>query len=153
SVAGATNGQALRAGAFYTLTAAPANGYVFDSWSGAVNSANPTLTFQVPATATNFSLTARFILDPLPQLTGAYHGLMFAPNSLAPENAGFISMTLQADGFFSGGILHRGGSYTYTGRFDSSGSAVIQGDLGGINRSISLRLQKTNSGGLITGSI
>ena len=152
SVVGATNGQVLRAGAYYTLTATPANGYIFDSWTGAVNSANPTLTFQVPANATNFSLTARFIPDPLPQLTGAYQGLFFAPNSPALENTGFISMSLQADGFFSGSILHRGGNYSYTGRFDSSGNAVIQGDLGGINRSINLRLQKTDPAGLITGT-
>jgi len=153
SVAGATNGQALRAGAFYTITATPATGNIFDSWSGAANSANPTLTFQVPANGTNFNLKATFLLDPLPQLTGAYQGLFFAPNSPAPENSGFITMTLQANGFFSGGILHRGGSYSYTGLFDGSGSALIQGDVGGINRSITFRLQKTNPAGLITGTI
>src|SRR6266545_7869304 len=42
SVAGATNGQILKAGAFYTLTATPANGYVFDSWTGALTSTSPT---------------------------------------------------------------------------------------------------------------
>ena len=54
---------------------------------------------------------------------------------------------------FSGGILHRGGSYNYTGKFDSNGAALLQGDVGGINRTISLQLQKTNSAGLITGTL
>ena len=151
SVAGATNGQVLQAGRYYTLTATPASGYVFDTWTGSVAATTPSITFQVPASATNFDLTANFMPDPLPQLTGSYHGLFRATNAVALENAGYLALTLQSDGSFGGTILHRGGAYTYTGRFDSTGSALIQGEVGGINRSISLLLQKTNAAGLITG--
>src|SRR5260221_5078462 len=153
TVAGATNGQLLQLGSYYTLTATPSSGYVFDSWSGSAFSSSPSLTFQVATNATNFSLTAKFILDPLPQLTGVYQGLFMGTASPpAPGNAGYIILDLQASGSFGGNISHGVGSYSFAGQFDSTGAASLQGDVGGITRAFTLHLQKTNSAGLITGT-
>ncbi len=153
TVAGATNRQLLQVGTYYTLTATPGNGSVFDSWSGSASSTSPSLTFQVPTNATNFSLTAKFILDPLPQLAGNYQGLFQGTTTPpAPENAGYMTLNLQASGLCGGTILHRAGTYSFAGQFDSTGAASLQGDVGGITRAFTLRLQKTNAAGLITGT-
>lgn len=152
TVTGLANGQTLNAGSFYTGTAVPAKSYIFDTWSGSVTSTSPTLTFQVPSDATNFNLTANFIPEPLPQLAGTYHGLFMSLGRPSLDGAGFLSMSLQGDGGFDGSILYHGGTYYYTGRFDSSGNASVYGLLDGISRTVSFYLHKTNNSGLITGT-
>jgi cyclophilin family peptidyl-prolyl cis-trans isomerase len=152
-VEGAVDGQILQVGRFYTINARPSDKQVFDRWTGSVSSASSTLTFQVPTNSTNFSLTATFALDPFIRLAGTYHGLFRVTNSPAMDNAGFLTLSMSKRGGFSGKILHRNGSYTYTGRFDSSGSAFVQGTVGGASRSMSLRLETANDAGLITGSL
>ena len=152
-VDGATNGQFLQAGRFYRLTAKATGGQVFDGWSGFVTSASPTLSFQVPAAATNLSLEARFKPEPLKVLTGSYQGLVQGLITPALGDTAFLTMALTRNGIFSGSIRHQGGRYSYTGRFDKSGSATVQGTLGGVNRSLSLQLQLTNAAGVISGSL
>lgn len=151
-VAGAVNGQILQAGRFYTLTAKPASGKDFDRWTGSVASSNATLTFQVPVGVTNFSLTARFVGDPFPELAGTYHGLFRSTNAPDLTGAGFMTLTLGKSGLFSGKIAHRGGSYRYTGRFDRAGGTFLQGTVGGVSRTVTLRLDPTNIAGVIAGS-
>lgn len=152
TVAGLTNGQVLSAGATYTVTATPLSGSIFEGWSGSITSSTPNLTFQVPASATNFTLAAKFILDPLPTLTGTYNGLFQTLGSPDFDGAAFMSLTLQSDGNFSGSILYHGVTYYYTGKFDSTGNATIGGLMDGVTRTISLTFQKLNPSGLITGS-
>ena len=152
TVSGVTNGQQLVAGASYTATATPQGSHVFDGWSGSITSSLPTLTFQVPVNATNFALTAKFIPDPLPTLTGTYNGLFTTLGIQDLEGAAYMVLTLQASGNFSGSILYRGITYFYTGKFDPSGNATIGGVMDGVTRTISLTLQRANSAGLITGN-
>lgn len=153
-VVGAADGQYLQVGTYQTLTAIPSSGYIFHSWTGTFTSSVATITFLVPTNATNISLTAKFITEPLPRLTGTYKGLFRSTGGTpAAVNSGHMTLQLQATGDFDGTILHAGGSYTYTGKFDSSGQALIQGIVGGVQRSITLELQKLNSEGLITGFI
>jgi len=147
-----TNGQTLQAGRVYTANARPSRGQIFGGWSGSVISSNATLTFQVPANATNFSLTAKFVQDPFIQLAGTYHGLLRAPSAASLDDSGFVTLALTKRGTFSGKILHRGGRYSHTGRFDRNGSAFLQGTLGGVNRSFNLRLDLTNPAGVIANS-
>jgi len=151
-VTGITNTQRLELGRFYTATARPASKQVFDSWSGSVTSSSAVLTFQVPTNATNFSLTARFKLDPFIQLAGTYHGLIRS-NTPGLDNTGLMTLSMSKRGGISGRIRHRNGRYSFTGRFDASGAATLQGAIGGVNRSVTLRLDTTNAAGLITGSV
>ena len=144
----------LQVGTFYTFTAAPSKGYVFQSWSGGVTSSLPAVTFMVPTNATNFTLTAKFVREyPVSQLAGAYKGLFRAIGNPVAANSGCISLNVNTSGEFTGKILHRAGTYSFRGKFDAKGSAAIQGDVGGIQRAINLELQKTNAAGLITGSV
>jgi cyclophilin family peptidyl-prolyl cis-trans isomerase len=152
-VGASTKGQWLQVGSYQTLTAVPNKGYIFHSWSGAVTSSLATITFFVPTNATNISLTAKFIAEPLPRLAGNYRGLFLSSGTPAGANSGSITLKLETSGKFAGKILHRGGLYSYSGKFNSEGQAVIQGEVGGIHRTINLELQKTNNAGLILGSI
>ncbi len=153
SVKGLANRALLRAGAYYTATAVPAPNYVFESWTGSVASSNSDLSFQVPVTATNFSLTANFVRSPMWQLAGDYQGLFQTPYEPRLDAVGFLSLALRTDGGFSGAILYHGSTYYYSGKFDSSGSASISGVLDGLSTAITLQLQETNTAGLITGTV
>jgi cyclophilin family peptidyl-prolyl cis-trans isomerase len=155
-IAGVTNGQLLQVGSAYTATATPGKGYFFEGWTGAVTSSASTLSFQVGTNATNFNLTAQFTRDFFPVLAGAYQGLIRETNnSTAPglENTGFMTLSLNKKGGFSGRIRHRSGAYSFSGRFDRNGSTFLQGTVGGISRTITLRLNTTNQHGLIVGSV
>ena len=152
-VDGAVDGQLLQVGRFYTVSAKPSSGQVFEKWTGSASSASASLTFQVPTNATNFSLTATFAVDPFIRLAGTYHGLFRGTNPAALDNTGFLTLALRSSGRFSGKILHRNGTYTYTGRFDRGGNTFVQGKVGDANRSLSLQLDATNAAGVITGSL
>jgi cyclophilin family peptidyl-prolyl cis-trans isomerase len=153
TVEGAANGDFLQLGGFRTLTAVPAPGNIFHSWSGAVTSDLPTITFQVPTNATNFTLTAKFVTEPLPRLVGTYVGLFQSSGTPDAANSGSIALNLDAAGMYDGTIQHREGSYRFAGRFDANGHSVIQGEVGGISRTFTLELQKLDEAGLITGAI
>ena len=151
-VVGGFNGKKLQVGNYYTLTAIPASGWIFHSWTGTFTSNVPAITFLVPTNATNISLTAKFVTEPLPRLAGSYQGLFRSRTTPSTTNSGSISLQLLQTGAFEGSIFHRGGTYNYTGQFDSSGHAIIQGEVGGVHRTIGLDLQKLDPQGLITGS-
>jgi len=153
TVAGVTNGQVLNAGSSYTATATPSKGYVLDNWSGSATGAVATISFQVPTTATNFSLKASFISDPLPTLTGTYNGLFQTLGNPSFEGSGFMALSLKSGGDFDGSIQYHGQPYFFNGKFDSAGNAGLQGLLDGVNFSMSLQLQRSTPAGLITGTM
>ncbi len=151
-VTGVTNGQRVELGKYYTAVAKPGSKQVLESWTGSLTSTAPSLTFLVPTNATNFSLNARFAQNPFIRLAGTYHGIIRS-NNPALENSGLVTLSLSSRGGISGRIRHRGGGYTFTGKLDTNYSVTLQGNVGGINRSISLKLDTTNSAGVITGSV
>lgn len=151
-VAGATSGMSILAGRYYTVTATPGKNQVFDGWSGSVTSATPTLTFLVPADATNFTLTATFSENPFVYRAGTYVGLFRPTNSLALENVGQMTVTLANNGAFSGKIVHRDGTYRFAQAFDRSGSTFLQGNVGAASRFFTLLIDTTNRTEVITGS-
>lgn len=151
-VTGVTNGQPVELGKYYTAVAEPGKRQVLDLWTGSVTSAVSGLTFLVPTNATNFSLHARFVPTPFIRLAGTYHGIIRS-NNPALENSGLVTLSLSSRGSISGRIRHRGGGYRFTGKFDSSYAVSLQGSVGGINRTVSLKLDTTNANGVITGSV
>ncbi len=151
-VTGVTNGQRVELGRYYTAVAKPGRRQILERWTGSTTSTAPSLTFLVPTNATNFSLNARFGLNPFIQLSGTYQGIIRS-NNPALENSGFVTLSLSSRGSVSGRIRHRGGSYRFTGKFDTNYSVTLQGAVGGINRSVSLKLDTTNAAGVITGSV
>ncbi len=59
------NGQALTAGLQYTMTAKPKSGFVFNGWSGSLESSQPKLTFVL---SSDLALTASFVDTKAPTL-------------------------------------------------------------------------------------
>jgi len=151
-VTGVTNGQRVELGRTYVATAKPGKKQILQTWSGSVTSIATTLGFLVPTNATNFSLTARFAPDPFIRLAGTYHGIIRS-NTPALESSGLVTLTLSTKGGVSGRIRHRNGSYSFTGKFNADYSVSLAGVIGGINRTISLKLDTTNTAGVITGSV
>jgi cyclophilin family peptidyl-prolyl cis-trans isomerase len=152
TVSGVSNEQILSANNTYTATAAPAAGNIFESWTGSITNSSATLTFQAPATGTNFTLIAKFITDPTPTLGGVYQGLLQPLGGTDFDAAGYMSLTNDSTGLFNGSLAYHGVTYYYTGKFDAEGSANVSGTVGGIGRTISLKLQKLSANGLITGT-
>ena len=152
-VKGLTSNQPLQLGRYYTVSAEPRPDHFFNGWSGSVTSATPSFTFLVPTNATNFSLTAKFISNPFKTFAGEYRGIFRSTNTLDLTSAGAISLTLTRSGLYSGHIRHRGGRYIFAGRFSSGGGSLLQGTFGGVNRTVTLRLEYTNSAGVITGGV
>ncbi len=151
-VTGVSNGQRIELGREYVTVAKPGKKQILETWSGSVTSRASTLAFLVPTNATNFSLTAQFAADPFIRLAGTYHGIIRS-NTPALENSGLVTLSLSTKGGLSGRIRHRTGTYSFTGKLDTNYSTTLQGNIGGINRSISLKLDTTNSAGVITGSV
>ena len=61
-------------------------------------------------------------------------------------------LNLASSGAINGTIQYHGVTYNYTGQFDSDGNAAMTGPMDGVNRTISLTLQRSNPQGLITGT-
>ena len=144
-VTGVSNGQRIELGREYVTVAKPGKKQILETWSGSVTSRAATLAFLVPTNATNFSLTAQFAADPFIRLAGTYHGIIRS-NTPALENSGLVTLSLSTKGGLSGRIRHRTGTYSFTGKLDTNYSTTLQGNIGGINRSISLKLEPVQAG-------
>jgi hypothetical protein len=139
----------------YTLTAKPATGWVFDSWTvvtpgNAYTYYSNVLTF---AFVTNTVVTANFIPVPFPALEGLFDGLFYETNAVDPGSSGAVSLTLSKTGGFSGKLLIGSTSYKFTSQFSGSGAAGFLAKNGAQSLTVNLQLDVTNQEGLITGDV
>jgi hypothetical protein len=100
--------SALTAGKSYPLTAKASAAYLFSGWTGGIVSSNASLTF---VARTNLSLQANFAANPFTPLQGTFNGLFLDSSNLAEANSGFFTLTLAANGAFTGKIMTSGGTY------------------------------------------
>jgi hypothetical protein len=123
------NGKSLIAAKSYTVTAKAARGQVFASWSGIVQSDDPTLTFVMPSVS-NAILTAHFIPSPFASndVAGLYSGLFLDANNPSNDTSGYFSATLTASGLLDGQVKIAGASATFATllRADGSGSVELK---------------------------
>jgi hypothetical protein len=113
----ASGGGSIGFGATATVRASPAAGYSFASWTwnGTVVSQSPIYKFTVLA---NETLTANFVPNPFYFVAGVYAGLFYdAAIGVTPTNAGALSLTLGAQGAYSGTVRLGAASYHITGQF------------------------------------
>jgi hypothetical protein len=113
----ASGGGSIGFGATATVRASPAAGYSFASWTwnGTVVSQSPIYKFTVLA---NETLTANFVPNPFYFVAGVYAGLFYdAAIGVTPTNAGALSLTLGAQGAYSGMVRLGAASYHITGQF------------------------------------
>jgi uncharacterized delta-60 repeat protein/uncharacterized repeat protein (TIGR02543 family) len=116
------NGAMLDIGHTYSITAVPKPGYVFNSWSGSVNSSDPTIKFTMDRGTT---LQASFVPNPFTPSIGQYRGLVLNQDSPSAASAGTILLTLLNNGNFSARLTFGGTPYAIAGRFDSRMSSAV----------------------------
>jgi hypothetical protein len=112
------NGQMLQIGKSYTVTATPGTGYVFSSWTGAVTSSVPALTFLMQS---NMVFQANFIPNPFIAAAGNYQGLFYQTNGATHQSSGFFSATVTSAGLFTAKLLSEGKAYSLKGKFSGTG--------------------------------
>ncbi len=137
-------------GVRYSITAKPASGWLFDHWSGSVESSNATASFVM---AEGFALTAHFRVNPFYALKGSYNGLVGAETA-THATSGFLKLSMGVTGAFTGQFTIGGKAYSFSGKFDPVGTATVT-----IKRAllpplmISLALDLTEGTQRITGSV
>jgi hypothetical protein len=115
------NGEDLQVGKAYTLTAKPAAGYLFASWTGSRSSKQASLNF---AMEENMTLQANFVPNPFIARKGSYAGL-YAVTSAPPGTvAGGFAITVTDRGSFSGSLQFQGKKVAFSGQFNLSGTAA-----------------------------
>lgn len=117
----ALDGQELRTGERYKVTAAPDPGYIFAGWSGDISSSSPTITFTMNP---RFALEALFVANPFVAIQGSYAGLFREDDALRPGRAGFFNVSVTDRGKYSGKLVLAGKSYSFTGQLDAERNAT-----------------------------
>lgn len=105
----------------YSIVAKPAVGWLFDRWSGSVESSTVTVSF---AMAEGLSLTAHFRVNPFYALKGGYNGLVSAETA-AHATSGFLKLSMGVTGAFTGRFTIGGKAYSFRGNFDPAGVATV----------------------------
>ena len=101
-----------------TLTAKPAAGQVFSSWSGDISATTPAITFVMQS---NMVVNANFAPNPFTPLVGTYQGLIYDTNGPAHQSSGFFSANLTSAGSFSAKITLAGQKLSLSGQFSAGG--------------------------------
>ena len=123
-VTGVTNGSLLEIGRTYQATARPGPSNLFVNWTGSVQSSNLALKFVMQS---NLVLQASFIPNPFLPLAGDYTGLLLETvESSGYLNFGSFTLTLTANGRFTGKLQLRGETLPFAGRADGNGASEIR---------------------------
>jgi hypothetical protein len=115
-----TNGQLLELARNYSITAKPAPGYLFQDWTGNVNSQSATISFLMEP---DFLLQPNFVPNPFISMEGIYNGLFSDTNGVTPPSAGFFTAAIKESGAFTGKILLEGARHSFSGKFAVDGQA------------------------------
>jgi cyclophilin family peptidyl-prolyl cis-trans isomerase len=125
---GVTNGQILEVGVNYPLTAVPARGHYFLGWQiGDDTSRAPAISFTMEEDAVVFCRFSRTLFG---LTTGRYEGVFAPTTNGLRKSEGQITLTLRANGYYTGRLKPFGANYSIRGRFDANGQTVIYGTLG-----------------------
>ena len=118
------DGRQLEIGRFYRVVAVPAAGQVFAGWEGvpAERAMKPILIFEMQP---NLVLKATFIPNPFVPAAGTFNGLVYDPANVTPESSGFLRITVNRSGTFSGSLVIDRRSYPFFGRLDARGMSDI----------------------------
>jgi len=139
------DGDSLKNGKSYTMTATPGPGYVFAAWSGAgFRFPSPKITFVM---TNGLVLKAEFIPTPFGSFGGNYAGLFYDTNVLAFESSGFFTATVTTQGVVSAKLQMRGKTFPFSGQFTSEGmlaATVVRPNLSSLLVTLEVDLSSAN---------
>jgi len=145
--------QAYQAGKTFTLTAAPARGWVVGNWlsNGVVAATTAKYTVTV---GPNLVLQANFIPNPYTPTVGIYHGLFWVTNDPAAETSGSFVASVASTGAYSAKLRLGAQNYSFSGVFSAAGMALktLQQPQGLGPLTVQLELDLTTNGPM-TGTI
>jgi len=105
----------LIVGQSYTVTATPAQSYLFNGWTGSIQSSSPTITFTMTA---NMVLQANFVVDPYVAAAGTYNGLFNEADEVRLATAGAFNLYVDGSGNFSAWLQIGYARYPFSGKLD-----------------------------------
>jgi len=116
--------EELEVGNTYTITAEPAEGWLFTGWTGSLTNSSAKLSFVMQP---NMSLRAKFKPNPFKIIAGDFHGLIFQTNTVSADHCGHFTLTTSDRGAFKVRLILGGVTHNLSGQFDADGqaSAVI----------------------------
>lgn len=138
------NGQKLKIGQQYTMTATPGSKMIFKDWeqNGEVLSTSQTLSFVM---SENLILNLNFIDDPYAPRKGNYIGLFQGEDSLQLEDSGMLTLALKERGYFTATLRQAAVTNRFSGQFDATGvTTVNRGDLLPLTLYVDLSTADTN---------
>lgn len=143
--------EELEVGNTYTVTAEPAEGWLFTGWTGSLTNSSAKLSFVMQ---TNMSLRAEFKPNPFKVIAGDFHGLVFQTNAVSADYCGHFTLTTSERGAFKVRLILGGVTHNLSGQFDADGqaSAVILNERQQA-LSIKFNLNWLKTPDLITGSL
>jgi hypothetical protein len=115
------NGQELLVGQTYTVRAVHGVGQMFTGWTGAVSGSEPLLSFVMTP---NLMLNVGFAPNPYLALPGNYNGLFHEADAVRHDTSGFVSLTRNKKGGYSGLLRTGGRLLRFAGKFDALGNAT-----------------------------
>jgi hypothetical protein len=137
----------------YTITATPANNYLFGDWTDSAGHILATTNKYSFVMTNGLKLQANFITNSFLRLQGTYAGLFADTNSFSWANAGYFSATLSSKGSLTAQIQLAGSTCRISGSLTPYGafSASVPGP-DGKPLAVQLQLDLSGSQGL-TGSV
>lgn len=115
------NGQELIVGQTYAVRAVHGAGQMFTGWTGAVPGREPLLTFVMTP---GLVLNVGFAPNPFLTMPGHYNGLFHESDEVRHVTSGFVSLTRNAKGRYSGSLRTGGRLLRFSGKFDALGNAT-----------------------------
>jgi uncharacterized repeat protein (TIGR02543 family) len=148
-VAPSLDGRLLIIGQRYAMTAVPAAGYVFNGWTGDIDSTSPTLIFTMQQ---DLTVQASFVPNPFIPVMGSYSGLVTSdPADI--DHVGSFRATVGASGAFSALIYLGRQGFSVGGKFTGDGNFSTTINRGGLSYDVTLQLHVGDDSDQITGSI
>src|SRR6185437_14619911 len=141
--------QLLAVGNSFTISAKPAAGWIFSSWTGSLIAGTPTLTFVMQS---NMVLQANFVPNPFIPVAAPYQGLFLDTNGPAHQSSGLLNLNLTTAGSFSAKLTLAGKALAFSGQFSADGSFSNSIPRKGLTP-VSVQLNLDFAHGLITGLV